>query len=246
MEPAAEEPRLRLGTSGWSYDHWWGALYPPELSPIDWLARYAEEFDTVELNSSFYRLPFVNMVKGWAKRSPEGFTFAAKAHRRITHLLRLRDCRDEFRRCLSRLQLLGGKLGPLLFQFPPNLGRDEELLEQFVAELPSGDHAIEFRHASWETPDVFALLSHYGVAHCVVSMPNYPVDLTTTGRFAYVRLHGSEKLYASCYSDQELAEWAARLLALKQSGLSAYVYFNNDANGHAVRNARTLKALVEA
>ena len=245
MTTASEDlPRIRIGTSGWSYDHWIDVLYPPDLPQNERLARYAQEFDTVEINSSFYRLPWLNMIKAWNKRSPEGFVFAAKCQRRLTHVMRLKDTGEDLRRFLNRVGLLGAKLGPVLYQLPPSFARDDGVLEAFLADLPPGQHVVEFRHASWESPDVYSLLSHYGVSHCVVSMPNYPVDLTTTGSFAYVRLHGAAQLYASLYGDEELRDWAQRLTDLADSGVGSHVYFNNDAQGFAVENARRLRELV--
>lgn len=235
---------IRVGTSGWSYDHWEGVLYPPGLPRNERLARYAEEFDTVEVNASFYRLPFLNMVRGWRNRTPEGFVFAVKAHRRITHYNRLRNVEEPLRTHLDRLGELGDKLGPTLFQLPPSLRRDDEVLGAFLALLPRGRYVMEFRHESWECSEVYALLDSYGVGHCVVSKPNYPVDCTATGQVGYVRLHGSRKMYASSYSEAELQEWASRVRRMKTGAETVYVYFDNDAQGHAVGDARRLKELL--
>lgn len=237
--------RVLVGTSGWSYDHWRGRFYPSELPREEWLAFYAQTFPTVEVNSSFYRLPFANMVLGWHRRSPEGFLFAAKFARQATHVHRLHDCQQIVQRWLERMQLLGAKLGVILVQLPPGLHREVPLLEAFLRLFPPGTRvAVEFRHPSWECEQVYDLLRSLGVAHCTISYPRYPMDWTVTAPFAYVRLHGVTQAYDYCYNTAELEQIAARIRDLPAEVQEVFVYFNNDTNAYAPENARQLQAML--
>ena len=233
--------RYYIGTSGWHYDHWRGTFYPSELSKPGWLVFYARTFATVELNNSFYRLPSEKAFAGWQDSTPETFAFAVKVSRFITHVKRLRNAEEPVANFLSRAKLLGEKLGPLLYQLPPNLHRNDSLLESFLSMLP-GDlrHVFEFRHESWHTQDVFDLLRRHNVGFCIFDMPGLTTPLEVTADFAYVRFHGSTWMYGGCYSDEELDDWAHRITKLAQDVKAVYVYFNNDAEGFAVRNAVTL------
>jgi len=236
-----------IGTSGWHYDHWRGRFYPDKLSKPKWLEFYARTFATVELNNSFYHLPSEKAFGGWRNSTPETFAFAVKVSRFITHVKRLGNAEEPLANFLSRAKLLEEKLGPLLYQLPPNLHRNDRLLESFLSMLP-GDlsHVFEFRHQSWLTPEVFDLLRRHGVGFCIFDMPDLTTPLEVTADFAYVRFHGSTWMYGGCYSDEELDDWAHRITKLAQSVKAVYVYFNNDAEGFAVRNALTLtKRLTE-
>ncbi|MGC8783047.1 MAG: DUF72 domain-containing protein [Armatimonadota bacterium] len=238
-------PRVLIGTSGWSYDHWQGIFYPPELEREGWLAFYARAFPTVEINSSFYRLPFENMVLSWHRRTPEHFVFAAKLSRQATHVQRLRDCQPVVQRWMQRLRLLEEKLGVILAQLPPGLHKDVPLLEGFLRLFPEGVRvAVEFRHPSWECDEVYEMLRALGVAHCTISYPRYPVNWTVTAPFAYVRLHGVTQAYDYCYSTEELHDLAAHIRDLLQQVQQVYVYFNNDTNGYAPDNARQLQTIL--
>lgn len=237
--------RVLIGTSGWSYQHWRGIFYPPELEREEWLAFYARAFPTVEVNSCFYRLPFENMVLGWRHRTPESFVFAAKLSRQATHVQRLRDCQSIVQRWLERMRLLGEKLGVVLVQLPPSLHRDLSLLEAFLRLFPTDTRlAVEFRHPSWECEEVYDLLRSLGVAHCTISHPRYPLNWTVTAPFAYVRLHGATKAYDYCYCSEELRELAVRIRDLLQQAEQVFVYFNNDTSGYAPDNARQLQTIL--
>lgn len=237
--------RVLVGTSGWSYQHWQGIFYPPELEREEWLAFYARAFPTVEVNSTFYRLPFENMVLSWRHRTPEGFLFAAKFSRQATHVHRLRDCQSIVQRWLERMRLLEEKLGVVLVQLPPGLHKDLPLLEAFLRLFPEDTRvAVEFRHPSWECEEVYDLLRTLGVAHCTISYPRYPTNWTVTASFAYVRLHGVTRAYDYCYSGEELRELATHLHQLLQQVQQVFVYFNNDTSGYAPDNARQLQTLL--
>ncbi len=236
-----------IGTSGWHYDHWRDKFYPPKLAKPGWLEFYARHFPTVELNASFYHLPSENAFTIWYKSSPPDFVFAVKVSRFITHIKHLKDCAEPLQNFLPRAALLGEKLGPLLYQLPPGMHRDDAALESFLAILP-GDrrHVFEFRHDSWLDDAVFDILRRYNVGLCIFDMPGLACPLLATADFAYVRFHGSGALYSSNYSDEELAEWAKKLGQLPDTVKAIYIYFNNDVGGYALDNARTLRALLQA
>lgn len=237
--------RVLVGTSGWSYEHWSGSFYPPELERREWLDFYARVFPTVEVNSCFYHLPFENMVRSWRLRTPNEFLFAAKFSRQATHVNRLRDCEPILQRWIARMQLLEGKLGVVLVQLPPGLHKDVPLLTDFLKLFPTGLRvAVEFRHTSWECAEVYDALAALGAAHCTISYPRYPVDWTTTAPFAYVRLHGVTRAYDYCYSSDELQALAENIHTLLDSVQQVFVYFNNDFNAYAPDNARQLQAFL--
>ncbi len=236
-----------IGTSGWHYDHWRGRFYPERLPKGDWLEFYARHFTTVELNNSFYRLPSEGALANWRDLAPAGFTFAVKVSRFITHIKRLKNCGEAVANFITRARILGDKLGPLLYQLPPNLHRNDSLLDSFLSGLPEGmEHVVEFRHQSWLEDEVLAILRKHKVGLCVFDMPSLPCPLLATADFAYIRFHGSSSLYSSCYSDEELACWARRLAGLAPHLRAVYVYFNNDAEGFAVRNALTLRGYLHS
>ena len=236
-----------IGTSGWHYDHWRDRFYPEKLIKAKWLEFYASNFSTVELNNSFYRLPSEAAFATWHDSSPANFTFAVKVSRFITHIKRLRNTEEAVENFVGRAKILGEKLGPLLYQLPPNMHRDDEVLESFLSTLPREiKHVFEFRHESWLEEKVFEILRRYNIGLCVFDMPSLSCPLVATADFAYVRFHGSTGLYWSCYSDEELADWAKRLANLAVNLKAVYIYFNNDAEAFAVRNAITLRAFLEA
>jgi uncharacterized protein YecE (DUF72 family) len=234
-----------VGCSGWHYEHWRGVYYPEDLPKPKWLQFYARQFMTVELNSSFYRLPSEKAFNTWRESTPENFLFAVKVSRYITHIKRLRNSGSAVENFLSRAGLLREKLGPLLYQLPPSMKRNDELLQNFLSSLPPRyQHVIEFRHESWIDDAVFAILRRHNVGLCVFDMPAFSCPLVATSDFAYVRFHGSEGLYSSCYSDEELSRWAQRIARLGQTVKATYMYFNNDAQAFAVKNAMTLENLL--
>ena len=240
-------PGYYIGTSGWHYEHWRGKFYPTELPKSKWLGFYSGHFSTVELNNSFYRLPSENAFVNWRDSSPAGFTFTVKVSRFITHIKKLRNAEEPVENFLSRARLLETKLGPLLYQLPPNMKRNDEVLESFLSILPPGlSHVFEFRNQSWLNEEVFDILRRHGVGFCIYDMPDFTTPLVTTTDFSYIRFHGSTWMYGGCYSDEELKGWAERISNLTEGLSTAYIYFNNDAEAFAIRNARTLSTYLAA
>jgi uncharacterized protein YecE (DUF72 family) len=234
-------PEYYIGTSGWHYEDWKGLFYPAELVKSKWLEFYARHFPTVELNNSFYHLPSEKAFVNWREASSESFIFAVKVSRFITHIKRLKNVEEPLQNFLERADLLKDKLGPLLYQLPPNMKRNDERLEAFLAVLPGMyRHVFEFRHESWSDDGVFNILKRYNAGWCVFDMPDFTSPVVATADFAYVRFHGSSGLYSSNYSDKELYSWAKKIAKLGESLKAVYIYFNNDVAGYALNNARTL------
>ena len=239
--------RARIGTSGWSYNHWENVLYPPGLPVGERLGRYTARFDTVELNASFYRWPREQTFASWRRRLPEGFELTVKAPRGLTHSRRLYSPEPWVERITAAWHALRERRGVLLVQLHPQHQRDDARLGYFLGLLPSWIKvAVEFRHASWVDDRVFSLLADHGAAYCVTSGAHLPCVLRATTSWVYVRLHGPdpEHLYAGSYSDADLDWWAARIREWRDASLDVYAYFNNDGHGHAVRNAEGLAARV--
>ncbi|GAB4247036.1 MAG: DUF72 domain-containing protein [Acidobacteriota bacterium] len=238
--------KLYVGTSGWSYRGWVGEFYPAGLDPGEWLEFYVQHFNTVEINATFYRLPFPGMVESWSRRAPEGFLYAVKGNRRITHLKRLRDVDADLSRFLERIEPLGAHLGVLLWQLPPRFPADVAVLEAFLRVLPPGyRHAVEFRDPSWLVGDVWTCLRRYGVAQVGVSSLRMPPEMEPTADFAYLRFHGLSGGFAHDYATEELRPWAERAAAVLAEGGDVFAYFNNDARCRAPKNAREFRELVE-
>lgn len=235
-----------IGTSGWSYDHWNGVLYPHGTPSPDRLAWYVKRFSTVEVNYTYYRWPLEKTFAGWRERTPEGFCMTVKASRGLTHATRLYAPERWLERMEGGLVALGEKRGVLLVQLPPGFEYDFTRLEYFLQTLPPQRATIEFRHPSWSREDVFALLERYGVAYCVMSGAGLPCVLRATAPFVYVRLHGpsTDWMYAGSYSDDDLRWWADRMREWDAAGKDVFAYFNNDGEGNAVRNAETLRGLL--
>ena len=236
--------RVRVGCSGWQYRHWRGRFYPPDLPQARWLEYYVERFDTVELNNSFYRLPDAETFAAWEHRLPSRFVMAVKASRYLTHLRRLRDPAQPLERLWSRAERLRDHLGPMLYQLPPRWRRDPARLADFLAALPKRRQAIEFRDPDWYAPEIDELLARRGVARCLHDMPGSASPRKPVGPFIYLRFHGQGQRYGGAYSAQLLTGWADRLAGWARDGLPAYVYFNNDVGGHAVRDAARLRELL--
>lgn len=235
---------IRIGTSGWSHPEWRDGFYPRGLAAGRWLAHYATIFDTVELNASFYRLPPPEQFAKWAAQVPEGFLFSIKAPRRITHLLRLRECRAALQDFFHAARALGGKLGPILYQLPPKMPFDPELLEAFVALLPRKlSHVIEFRDASWFCDEALTILRGHDIALCLADFPGSEAPLIVTAPPAYLRLHGGRRNREN-YPPSALQKTAEQLHTWRSQGIPSFVYFNNTPAAHAPDNARTLQSLI--
>jgi uncharacterized protein YecE (DUF72 family) len=244
---------ILIGTSGYNYPHWWnGVFFPSDLPQRKWLEFYTEYFDTVELNVSFYRLPKKEVFEGWYKRTPKRFCFTVKGSRFITHIKRLKDCREPLSLLLDHASPLKEKLGVVLWQLPPRFRFQEERLEEFcvlLSTLPRSKHvrhAFEFRDASWFCHEAFRILEEFHFAFCIAHGSGLPFIETITSDFTYLRLHGGEVLYGSNYSDKELKQWAEKIQDWREKGKNVFVYFNNDAYGFAVKNGLTLKKFVSS
>ena len=241
----ATERRVHVGCSGWVYKHWRGLFYPEGLPQKPWFEHYSQEFDTVEINASFYRVPLASTFDGWRQKAPPGFRYAVKVNRFITHMKKLMDCEEEVDRFIALARPLGENLGPLLYQLPPSLHKNLDRLEAFIARLPSDlDHVVEFRHRSWYEEDVLALLDRYGIGFVTHDLKGLQSPRWASGRTAYVRYHGTAGKYHGRYSDEALIGWAEWCRDQTRQGRSAWCYFNNDIHGHALEDARTLKSMV--
>ena len=234
---------VRIGCSGWSYEHWRNVVYPDGLAQRRWLEHYATLFDTVELNATFYRLPRRTTVAGWVERSPSGFVYAVKASRYLTHIRRLRDLDrgvERFYACIEPL-LDTPKLGPVLWQLPETFHRDDERLAATLESVPRGRHCFEFRHESWFAPEVYELLRRHSAALVIGDHPERPFQAhELTADWTFVRLHYGWRGRGGNYSERELDEWAERIEAWR-GGADVHAYFNNDWEGYAIRNALGLK-----
>lgn len=240
----AQTARVHIGASGWHYKHWKGPFYPKDLPASRMLAWYYERFDTVEINNSFYRLPSLETFRAWHDSTPENFLFAVKASRFITHMKKLTDPEQSLDRLFASLAGLGKKLGPVLFQLPPFLDLKLDRLREFLAALPrSGRFAFEFRNPAWHIPEVYDLLKTRGAAFCVYDLAGFQSPVVTTADFVYIRLHGPGGAYQGSYSEKALKVWVERLQDWRVK-YDIHVYFDNDQQGFAVRNAGELKALV--
>jgi len=236
---------IRIGTSGWHYSHWIGPFYPEDLPKSKWLEYYADHFDTVEINNTFYRLPKETTMQGWHDRVPGGFLYAVKASRYITHVKKLRNTTEEVGRFFGLAVRLEEHLGPILYQLPPSLHKDLTRLDEFIGGIPQRDRAVfEFRHASWHEQDTFDLLNERGVALCVHDMGDKAPPRVVTGDMLYVRFHGTSGRYQGNYPDSLLEEWADWIKSQIAHARAVYIYFNNDVGGHAINNARTLKRIL--
>jgi uncharacterized protein YecE (DUF72 family) len=238
---------MHIGTSGWSYGHWTGVLYPEGLPVERRLDYYVARFRTVELNASYYRWPADAAFASWRRRLPSDFLLTVKAPGALTHVKRLYDPEPWLARIKGGLSRLGPNRGVLLVQLPPSAAVDEERLAYFLSRIPPAlEIAFEFRNASWNIEPVFNLLERHGAAYCVMSGARLPCILRATAPFVYVRLHGPDpgSLYKGSYSDDDLRWWSERIREWDAGGRDVFVYFNNDGEGNAVRNALTLERFV--
>ncbi len=234
---------VRIGCSGWMYDDWRGGLYPERVPKRRWLEIYASVFDTVEVNSTFYRLARRDAVAGWVEQTPPGFLFAVKASRYLTHVKRLVDIGDGIKRFYEPLSPMvdAGKLGPVLWQLPESFHRDDARLLGWLRLLPPGMHAIEFRHESWFAPEVLDALRSHGVALVIGDHPERPFQtLDATASFRFVRFHYGSRGRAGNYSATEIDTWARRIARWRRRE-EVFAYFNNDWRGFAPANAKLLR-----
>jgi uncharacterized protein YecE (DUF72 family) len=236
---------IRIGTSGWYYNHWTELFYPAELPKSKWFEYYAGHFDTVEINNTFYHQPKQESIKRWQRLAPEHFIYSVKANRYITHIKRLKDAAEPLERFFEGVCLLKRKLGPILYQLPPSMRKDLDVLETFIKLLPKKRVAVfEFRHKSWFSEDTYKLLSEFNAGFCIHDMPGVPTPRVVTADIIYIRFHGPTGKYQGNYSKSALQSWAKWLKDRTKEVRSIYAYFNNDINANAIRNAKTLKELL--
>lgn len=239
---------IRVGTSGYHYNHWRGTFYPEKLPQKQWLAFYLEHFDTVELNNTFYKLPTFDAMASWRDNTPEHFLFAVKGSRFITHNLKLSRPENAIHNILPRAETLGSKLGPILWQLPPKWRVNKERLEEFLETLPKYHrYTFEFREPSWLTAEIYELLERHNAAFCIYELAGFQSPVLTTADFAYLRLHGpTEHKYQGSYEKGVLGRWASQIENWYDVGKSVYVYFDNDQAGYAAHNALVLRKLLSA
>jgi uncharacterized protein YecE (DUF72 family) len=237
---------IRIGTSGYHYRHWLSRFYPDGLKSRDMLAHYSRDFDTVELNNTFYQLPAEATFDSWRQGTPKQFVFAVKGSRFLTHMIKLKDAERGLVNFLPRAERLRGKLGPILWQLPPRWNVNVERLESFLSLLPRKHrYAFELRNETWMTDEVFETLRRHNAAFCIYELAGYQSPIELTANWTYVRLHGpTPQKYQGSYSEEQLEEWAARIRGWSRRLDSIYVYFDNDDSGYAVENALTLKRMV--
>jgi uncharacterized protein YecE (DUF72 family) len=236
---------VHIGTSGWHYKHWWGLFYPEDLPASEMLAFYARHFDSVEINNSFYQLPLAKTFESWRDAVTKDFCFAVKASRFITHMKKLKAPKTSTEKFFRRAEILEDKLGPILFQLPPRWHLNSARLAEFLKALPqSHQYAFEFRDPGWHVPEIYELLRKHNAAFCLYDLSGSETPIEITANFTYIRFHGpTEAKYSGSYTPSTLKKWARRISVWKKDLDDIYVYFNNDAGGHAVTNAQQLKEL---
>ena len=235
---------VHVGTSGWHYKYWIGPFYPPEIRSAEMLKWYSTQFDTVELNNTFYKLPELDAVRLWRTSTPPQFLFALKGSRYLTHMKKLTDTGRGIERFFERATLLEEKLGPVVFQLPPHWTVDLNRLEEFLEALPRPQrYAFEFRSETWNTRDVFDLLRRFDAAYCIYELSGFHSPMEITAHFTYIRLHGPDAAYQGSYDDRTLSDWADRIRKWKLS--EAYIYFDNDQAGYAPKDALRLQEMLK-
>lgn len=235
---------ILIGTSGWSYNHWKENFFPQELKSNLWLNFYSDFFQTVEINSTFYRMPSKSTVINWFKKVPEDFTFSIKASRYITHQKRLHDCQESLQFFYKTLKPLKAKNGPILIQLPPSFKMNKERLIEFTNLLDKEKkHVFEFRHDSWFTEEIYALLRENKIGLCITDLNGKLSPEEITAPFTYIRLHGPKKAYKGSYGMESLKKWKKKIetWSLKYD---VYCYFDNDEKGYAIQDAKTLLNLI--
>ena len=237
--------RIRIGCSGWNYRHWRERFYPKGLPQRRWFGFYAEHFDTVEINNSFYMLPKTETLDKWRAQAPPGFCYAVKANRFLTQAKKLKDCEEPLERMMPLFRRLGPALGPVLYQLPPRLKLNLERLESFLGLVPKDvTNVFEFRDPSWYVPETYALLDRHDAGFCVHDMAGSASERLATGPIAYVRFHGGARKYWGRYSEESLLSWTDWIVGQAKAGRTVWCYFNNDIDAHAIGDAMTLKAMV--
>ena len=240
-------PPARIGTSGWHYASWRGPFYPETVKPKDFLSFYMTRFSTTELNNPFYRLPTEAAVACWRDSTPDDFLFTWKASRFITHMIKLKNAENALQIMFDRAEVLGPKLGPILFQLPPSLHADRERLANFIALLPRGHrYTFEFRHPSWYKAPILDLFREHDVSLCLSDHAKAPAPWEVTASFVYIRGHGPSGWYWGSYNDETLRRWADDIARWREAGRAVYCYFDNDIKSAAPEDARRLLALLDA
>lgn len=244
---------MYVGTSGWNYKDWRGHFYPSGLRQADWLSHYADQFESVELNNSFYRIPARDTVRNWQQQVSARFRFAVKMWRGVSHYKKLKDCGEHLERFFAPFFTLPTRQrGPILVQLPKNQGKDVSKLDTFLTEFKAVIHpdrwklAVEFRNESWLCPEVYRLLDRHRAAICLHDMPPTQTLEANDARIVYVRRHGPEGDYRGSYPDRTIDADAENIARWQSDGRTVFVYFNNDMEGCAVGDARRLRDTVTA
>ncbi len=243
--------KVLVGTSGWNYNHWRRVFYPENLPQNRWLEFYSKYFDTVEINMTFYRFPMERAIEKWKKNVPHGFIFSVKGSRIITHVKKLKDVESIFKKFLSLISIFENNLGPVLFQLPPSFSFNKERLIGFCELLSSqeiiknGMFSIELRDKRWLNEEGFSILKKYNISLCFSDYPGVEVKSPLTASFVYIRRHGPTSLYSSCYTEKEIRKEASFIENFLKNNIGVFIYYNNDANAWAVRNALQLKEMIK-
>jgi len=238
---------LHVGTSGWQYAHWKRVFYPEKLPQRSWLPYFAERFQTVEVNNTFYNLPEKAVFESWRKATPDDFVFALKMSRFLTHLKRLHDPEEPVHRFLERARGLGRKMGPVLIQLPPRFEQNLELLSHALKLFPRPVRvSVEFRDESWFTDETRALLERHSAALCLADTPRRKQPMWRTADWGFVRFHEGKSPHPPGYERDVLRRWVARIAETWPSSADVFVYFNNDRGGYAIRDAIVFAELAEA
>ena len=241
---------IHIGTSGWSYKHWKENFYPKGTKPADYLTYYAAQFSTTEINTTFYHLPRISTVENWVTKVPDTFTFCIKMNRFITQTKRLKEPEEPLERFFTAIEPVKHLCGIILLQLPPSLAFDYERADYFFSllkkEYNEYEFALEVRHNSWLEADSISLLTKYEIAFVISQSGNkFPYAELVTAKNIYVRFHGPDALYASSYSDESLRYYAGKFLSWQNEGHVIWAYFNNDINGHAINNGKTLLHILQ-
>lgn len=236
---------IHIGTSGWHYTHWRGPFYPQDLSDSHYLEYYAARFGAVEINNSFYHLPQEETLLHWRDGVPDDFVFAVKGSRYLTHMKKLKDPEEGLAKFFGRMEVLGHRMGPVLFQLPPKWRANPQRLADFLACLPEQHrYAFEFRDPSWFSQPVYELLAQHQAAFCIYDLAGNTTPKRVTCNFVYIRLHGPNAAYEGSYDPQTLAGWAGALSTWNRQGKDIYCYFDNDQAGYAPQNALRLNQML--